>query len=144
MTGLGLLVLVMGAALFGPSAIVAVDLDEGRLARAEQRGCIPVQPEKQDLDEVVKGLTDGRGADAVIEAVGKAALVRTGIEIARPGGRVSVVGIITLEDVLEALLGLEIVDEKDKTRDMQELARRRWRRQAARLGVSTTPDDSEG
>ena len=47
----------------------------------------------------------------------------------------SVVGIITLEDVLETLLGLEIVDEKDKTRDMQELARRRWRRQAKRLGV---------
>ncbi len=55
----------------------------------------------------------------------------------------SVVGIITLEDVLETLLGLEIVDEKDKTRDMQELARRHWRRQAARLGVSTADDDSE-
>ncbi len=54
----------------------------------------------------------------------------------------SVVGIITLEDVLETLLGLEIVDEKDKTRDMQELARRHWRRQAARMGVSTAPEDS--
>ncbi|WP_020207707.1 CNNM domain-containing protein [Gilvimarinus chinensis] len=39
-------------------------------------------------------------------------------------------GIITLEDVLETLLGREIVDENDKTRDMQELARRHWRRQA--------------
>ncbi|WP_339614873.1 hemolysin family protein [uncultured Gilvimarinus sp.] len=38
-------------------------------------------------------------------------------------------GIITLEDVLETLLGREIVDENDKTRDMQELARRHWRRQ---------------
>ncbi|HEY7883648.1 MAG TPA: hemolysin family protein [Cellvibrionaceae bacterium] len=46
----------------------------------------------------------------------------------------SVVGIITLEDVLETLLGLEIVDEKDKTRDMQELARRHWRRQSKKLG----------
>ncbi len=46
----------------------------------------------------------------------------------------SVVGVITLEDVLESLLGLEIVDEKDKTRDMQELARRHWRRQAKKMG----------
>lgn len=49
----------------------------------------------------------------------------------------SVVGIITLEDVLESLLGLEIVDEKDKTRDMQELARRHWRRQAKKMGWET-------
>lgn len=53
----------------------------------------------------------------------------------------SVVGLITLEDVLETLLGREIVDEKDKTRDMRELARRRWRRQARRLGVE--PDSPE-
>lgn len=46
----------------------------------------------------------------------------------------SVVGVITLEDVLESLLGLEIVDEKDKTRDMQELARRHWQRQAKKMG----------
>ncbi|MDO3381296.1 CNNM domain-containing protein [Gilvimarinus algae] len=49
-------------------------------------------------------------------------------------------GIITLEDVLETLLGREIVDENDKTRDMQELARRHWRRQASRNGSETTSD----
>ncbi|MDO3388519.1 hemolysin family protein [Gilvimarinus sp. SDUM040013] len=41
-------------------------------------------------------------------------------------------GVITLEDVLETLLGREIVDESDKARDMQELARRHWQRQARR------------
>jgi CBS domain containing-hemolysin-like protein len=41
-------------------------------------------------------------------------------------------GIVTLEDVLECMLGLEIVDEHDEHIDMQELARRRARaRQAA-------------
>lgn len=45
-------------------------------------------------------------------------------------------GILTLEDILETLLGLEIVDEGDTTIDMQELARRRWRDRAGKLGVN--------
>jgi len=36
-------------------------------------------------------------------------------------------GITTLEDVIETLLGLEIVDEKDKIVDMQQYAMKRWR-----------------
>jgi len=39
-------------------------------------------------------------------------------------------GILTLEDILETLLGLEIMDEGDSIEDMQELARRRWRDRA--------------
>ena len=37
-------------------------------------------------------------------------------------------GIVTLEDLLETLIGLEIVDESDQTEDMQKLALQRWRR----------------
>ncbi len=44
-------------------------------------------------------------------------------------------GVITLEDVIETLVGLEIVDESDLTEDMQILARRQWRRKAQRLGI---------
>ncbi len=35
-------------------------------------------------------------------------------------------GIVTLEDVIETLLGLEILDENDTIADMQEYARKRW------------------
>lgn len=38
-------------------------------------------------------------------------------------------GIVTMEDVIETMLGTEIVDEKDTVTDMQELARERWQEQ---------------
>jgi CBS domain containing-hemolysin-like protein len=47
----------------------------------------------------------------------------------------SIEGIVTLEDLLETLLGLEIVDESDTAVDMQDLARRLWRKRAREMGL---------
>ena len=47
----------------------------------------------------------------------------------------SVMGILTLEDILETLIGLEIVDEGDATTDMQQHARRLWHKRARKMGV---------
>ncbi len=44
-------------------------------------------------------------------------------------------GLVSQEDLVETLLGLEIVDEVDSVQDMQDLARRQWRRRARRLGL---------
>lgn len=44
-------------------------------------------------------------------------------------------GIVTMEDVIETLLGLEIVDEQDHSTDMQVLARKQWERRARKLGL---------
>ena len=38
----------------------------------------------------------------------------------------TIVGLVTMEDVIETLFGLEIVDESDKVEDLQKLARTRW------------------
>lgn len=47
----------------------------------------------------------------------------------------STIGLVTLEDILETLLGLEIIDESDQTVDMQAHARRLWRRRAREMGL---------
>jgi CBS domain containing-hemolysin-like protein len=44
-------------------------------------------------------------------------------------------GVVTMEDVLETLIGMEIVDEVDHVDDMQELARRHWERRARKRGL---------
>lgn len=47
----------------------------------------------------------------------------------------NMIGLITMEDIIETLLGLEIMDESDNIEDMQVLARKNWERRAKRLGI---------
>ncbi len=47
----------------------------------------------------------------------------------------SISGLVSMEDVIETLLGLEIMDESDKDSNMQELARKNWENRARRLGI---------
>ncbi len=47
----------------------------------------------------------------------------------------TVVGLVTLEDVLETIVGVEIVDEKDQVADLQSLARKLWQERARKMGV---------
>ncbi|WP_046758683.1 CNNM domain-containing protein [Kordia jejudonensis] len=47
----------------------------------------------------------------------------------------SVSGLVSQEDVIETLLGLEIMDESDNVADLQQLARKSWERRAKQLGL---------
>ena len=47
----------------------------------------------------------------------------------------SVSGLVSQEDVIETLLGLEIMDESDNVADLQQLARKSWESRAKRLGI---------
>lgn len=47
----------------------------------------------------------------------------------------SVSGIVSQEDVIETLLGLEIMDESDNVADLQDLARKSWKTRAKRMGI---------
>ncbi|HBR53381.1 MAG TPA: hemolysin, partial [Flavobacteriaceae bacterium] len=52
------------------------------------------------------------------------------------------IGIVTMEDIIETLLGLEIMDESDAIEDMQVAARKNWERRAKRMGIQLqNPED---
>lgn len=46
-----------------------------------------------------------------------------------------VIGLVTLEDIIETLFGLEIMDETDKVDDLQKFARQRWEERAKKIGL---------
>ncbi|UZO82002.1 CNNM domain-containing protein [Aquimarina sp. ERC-38] len=50
-------------------------------------------------------------------------------------------GIVSMEDVIETLLGLEIIDESDREDDMQELARKNWEQRAKQMGLLDSPTE---
>jgi len=47
------------------------------------------------------------------------------------------VGVVTMEDFFETILGIEIVDESDSVADLQVLARKKWEERARKLGIDT-------
>ena len=86
---------MMCAKLYNPRHIVAVDLDEERLKLAKQEGWadVTVQPEKEDLFQIAADLTDGRGADVVLEVAGGQDTFQTAWQVARPNGIVCVIAV---------------------------------------------------
>lgn len=53
------------------------------------------------------------------------------------------IGIVTMEDIIETLLGLEIMDESDTIEDMQIAARKNWERRAKRMGIQLQEPENE-
>ncbi|MBN1472416.1 MAG: DUF21 domain-containing protein, partial [Syntrophaceae bacterium] len=53
------------------------------------------------------------------------------------------IGLVTLEDLVETLMGLEIVDEMDTVVDMRVLARKKWEERARALGIKSNMDEGD-
>src|ERR1700694_1819155 len=85
---------ILTARLFSPGKIIAIDLDDGRLARAKAFGAdVTINNGAQDAVAGVMGLTGGLGVDVAIEAVGVPATFELCAELVKPGGHVANVGV---------------------------------------------------
>ncbi len=107
---IGLLVL-QAFRLAGCSRVIAIDLDDAKLAVARQFGADEVvNPKNGDVQARLAELTNGRGAAVAIEAVGATDPIKTSIYGVRKGGTVTLVGNITpnVEIPLQAVVTRQI------------------------------------
>ncbi|ORJ92280.1 alcohol dehydrogenase [Prescottella equi] len=85
---------IAAAGLYGPSRIIAVDLDANRIREATKFGATDgVLSSDADWKEQIFALTDGLGVDVAIEAVGMPQTFTMALDIVRPAGHVANVGV---------------------------------------------------
>lgn len=86
---------LINAEEYKPKNLIAVDGVESRLELAKSLGAEPwnFMTQKEGLENRVKELTEGRGADVVIEVVGLTPALKMGFELLRPWGVISSVGV---------------------------------------------------
>lgn len=85
---------LLTAQLYSPSEIIAIDIDDGRLEIARQFGATHVlNSAREDVGAAVRALTDQRGVDTAIEAVGIPATYALCEAIVGPGGIIANVGV---------------------------------------------------
>jgi alcohol dehydrogenase len=85
---------MMTAGLYGASRIIAIDLDDNRLAQAKNFGATDsVNSGQAGWKDELMAMTDGLGVDVAIEAVGIPHTFDMATEIIRPGGTVANVGV---------------------------------------------------
>ena len=85
---------IMTAGLYGPSRVIAIDLDDNRLLQARTFGVTDgVNSGDADWTDQVLAMTDGMGVDVAIEAVGVPTTFTMATELIRPGGTVANIGV---------------------------------------------------
>jgi alcohol dehydrogenase len=86
---------MLTARLWGPDRVIAVDMNQSRLDVALREGIadIALNPKEVNVVKRIRELTDGRGADRVIEAIGTGETLNTSLDAVRNGGNVCTIGI---------------------------------------------------
>ena len=84
---------IQGARMAGAQSIMAIDRNPARDGLSRQLGATDcLHGDAQQLQEQVRSLTQGRGADYVFECVGQEATLRLALESMRPGGQLVILG----------------------------------------------------
>jgi threonine dehydrogenase-like Zn-dependent dehydrogenase len=89
------LMTILAAKHLGAGTLFAIDVIPERLAIASTFGAIPLNPSLTDIKEEIFSSTLGRGVDAVMEVVGSDKTLKLAIDLIRPGGTISSVGVHT-------------------------------------------------
>src|SRR5262249_52862242 len=84
---------VQAAKAAGAAEVIAIDMVEDRLRMAQSFGATPVHLTEQDPRAEVKRLTDGRGVELAVEAVGNPDALDLALRLARKAGTVSGTGV---------------------------------------------------
>jgi S-(hydroxymethyl)mycothiol dehydrogenase len=93
---------IAGARLAGAATIIAVDIDERKLAKATELGAThTINSQEKDAVEGIQALTDGNGADVVIDAVGRPETWKQAFYGRDLAGTVVLVGVPTPQMQLE-------------------------------------------
>lgn len=100
---------VQGARLAGAETIVAVDRVPWKLDLARQFGATDAFEASDHTRKEVDALTEGRGADVVIEAVGTNTTILTAIRLARRGGHVVIIGAPQQKSEMPFAIGDEVL-----------------------------------
>jgi CBS domain containing-hemolysin-like protein len=101
--------------------------DDLLITKAQNRGDVKLETLKREIKTVPGNMSLSNLLEFLLEKRQHIALV-----IDEYGGTK---GLVTTEDVVETLLGMEIVDEMDRVEDMQALARQQWTKRARALGL---------
>ena len=104
------------------------------VAKGHGQGNRPLSDFRRDIIAVIASTPLSRLMETLLEQRQHIALV--------VGEYGETKGLVTLEDVVETLLGIEILDEGDKVDDMQKLARQLWAKRAERMGIHLEHEDS--
>ncbi|WP_288337013.1 alcohol dehydrogenase catalytic domain-containing protein, partial [uncultured Gordonia sp.] len=89
----------MSAVALGASKVIVVDKVAARLTEAEKFGAIGVNSGEVDGTDAVLDLSDWRGADVVVDAVGHPSALLAAIPLLRAGGTLSIPGVYTEESI---------------------------------------------
>lgn len=95
----------------GCGKVIAIDVSPEKLQLAKKAGAdVVLNPAVCDVIKEILVITEGRGADAAVEAVGTAASIRTAIHILRKGGSVTLIGNVSpqVDFPLQAVVTREI------------------------------------
>ena len=92
------LMTILAAKDLGAENLFAIDFSNDRLQMAKEFGATSLNPSEFDMRSMILNATNGRGADAVMEVVGSPEALRLALDLVRPGGTISSVGVHTAKD----------------------------------------------